>query len=86
MLVGRGKVPFSQYFVEWEVKPDFEKEAISLWPGWLGQADHYKLEEVTEGEWALPKRGGKNRCFDTTIQNGMKCRAATKSPTTPRLR
>jgi len=43
---------FSRYFDGWEVRPDFEKEAISLWPNWLGEANLHKLDEVTENEWA----------------------------------
>lgn len=46
------KAMFSQYFDDWEVKPEFEKEAISLWSNWLGEANLYKLDEVTENEWA----------------------------------
>ena len=43
---------FSHYFYDWDVKPEFEKEAISLWPNWLGEANLHKLDEVTEKEWA----------------------------------
>jgi hypothetical protein len=44
---------FSRYFDGWEVKPPHcEKEAISLWPNWLGEANLHKLDEVTENEWA----------------------------------
>jgi hypothetical protein len=43
---------YSEYFEEWEVKPEYSKEFISLWKGWLGKASYHKLDEVTEGEWA----------------------------------
>lgn len=43
---------FSDYFEDWEVKPEYSKEFISLWKGWLGQDNCHKLDEVTEGEWA----------------------------------
>ncbi len=42
---------YHQYFEEWEVKPIFKKEFISLWDGWLGKDDYHKLDEVTESEW-----------------------------------
>ena len=41
----------SEYFDDWEVKDDFSQEFISLWEGWLGRDDFYKLDEVTELEW-----------------------------------
>ena len=40
---------FEYYF---EIKPEFNKEFISLWPGWLGKENSYQLDEVTELEWA----------------------------------
>ena len=42
---------YHQYFEDWEVKPDFKKEFVSLWPGWLGEENLHKLDEVTENEW-----------------------------------
>jgi hypothetical protein len=42
---------YHQYFEDWEVKPDFKKEFISLWSGWLGEGNLHKLDEVTENEW-----------------------------------
>ncbi len=42
---------FSDYFDEWEVKPEYDKEFISLWSGWLEEENCYKLDEVTEKEW-----------------------------------
>ncbi|WP_334061021.1 hypothetical protein [Alteromonas sp. S005] len=41
----------SEYFDNWEVKEEFSQEFISLWDGWLGQNECYKLDEVTEYEW-----------------------------------
>ena len=41
----------SEYFDDWEVKEEFSQEFISLWEGWLGRDDFYKLDEVTELEW-----------------------------------
>ena len=41
----------SKYYEDWEVKPEFEKEFISLWPGWLGMENYHKLDKVTEEEW-----------------------------------
>ncbi|WP_028876957.1 hypothetical protein [Teredinibacter turnerae] len=43
---------FNEYFEEWEVKPEYSKEFISLWDGWLGKENYHKLDEVTESEWA----------------------------------
>jgi len=39
-----------RYFVDHEVRNDFEKEFVSLFDGWLGGQNLYKLE-VTEREW-----------------------------------
>lgn len=41
----------SSYFEEWEVKPEFEKEFISIFNGWLGKENMHKLNEVKEKEW-----------------------------------
>ena len=43
---------FSDYFEEWEVKPEYSKEFVSLWSGWLGAENYHKLDEVTEDEWS----------------------------------
>lgn len=43
---------FSDYIKDWEVKPEYSKEFVSLWKGWLGPDNCHKLDEVTEGEWA----------------------------------
>ena len=42
---------FSEYFEDWEVKPEYSKEFVSLWKGWLGKENFHKLDEVTEVEW-----------------------------------
>jgi hypothetical protein len=42
---------FNKYFEEWEVRPEFEKEFVSLWAGWLGKENYHKLGEVSEKEW-----------------------------------
>ncbi len=43
---------FSDYFEDWEVKPEYSKEFVSLWSGWLGAENYHKLDEVTENEWS----------------------------------
>lgn len=42
---------YCQYFQEWDVRPEFQKEFISLWNGWLGPENLHKLDEVKESEW-----------------------------------
>jgi len=42
---------FDTYFEGWEVKPEYQKEYVSLWSGWLGKDNIHKLDEVTELEW-----------------------------------
>jgi hypothetical protein len=43
---------FDEYFEDWEVKQDFMREYISLWPGWLGVKKLHLLDEVNESEWS----------------------------------
>lgn len=43
---------FSDYFEDWEVKPEYSKEFVSLWSGWLGAENYHKLDEVTEEQWS----------------------------------
>lgn len=43
---------FNNYFDDWEVKPQFKKEYISLWPEWLGKENFHLLDHVTEEEWS----------------------------------
>ena len=43
---------FSKYIEDWEVKPEYNKEFISLWSYWLGEKNLHKLDEVTKDEWA----------------------------------
>ncbi|CAH1533356.1 hypothetical protein THF5H11_20003 [Vibrio jasicida] len=40
------------YNNEDEIRSEFNKEFISLWRGWLGGDEYYKLDEVTESEWS----------------------------------
>ena len=40
------------YFGRYEVKRNFQKEFVSIFEGWLGEANLYKLDEVTENEWS----------------------------------
>ena len=42
---------YNEYFKDWEVRPDFEKGFVSLWPFWLGKDNLHKLDEVPETEW-----------------------------------
>ena len=43
---------YRDYFNDfWEIKPEFSKEFVSLWSGWLGEESLYKLDDVTENEW-----------------------------------
>ena len=42
---------YRDYFNDyWEIKPEFSKEFVSLWSGWLGEESLYKLDDVTENE------------------------------------
>ncbi|RXF00249.1 hypothetical protein D9981_09655 [Pseudoalteromonas phenolica O-BC30] len=41
----------SEYFDDLDVKKEFSQEFISLWSGWLGRDECYKLDEVSEAEW-----------------------------------
>ncbi|MFN3749407.1 MAG: hypothetical protein ACK4SJ_12055 [Sphingorhabdus sp.] len=43
---------FDNYFEDYEVKPGFNKEYISLWSGWLGKDRYHLLDKVTEEEWS----------------------------------
>ncbi len=42
---------YDKYFQDSRVRPEFEKEFISLWDGWLGTENLHKLDEVEESEW-----------------------------------
>lgn len=42
---------FSTYFEGWEVKPEYKKEFVSLWSGWLGKENIHKIDDVAEAEW-----------------------------------
>jgi len=45
------KVVYSKYFNDWEIKPDFNKEFICIFDGWLGEENLHKLDDVTEEQW-----------------------------------
>jgi hypothetical protein len=42
---------YHHFFDHGEVRPDFTKEYISLWSGWLGKDRLHLLDEVREEEW-----------------------------------
>lgn len=42
---------YQEYFNDYDVNESFTKEFISLWSGWLGKDNLYKLDKVTESEW-----------------------------------
>jgi len=46
------EIMFREYFEEWKVRPEYSKEFVSLWKGWLGKENYHKLDEVTETEWS----------------------------------
>lgn len=50
-LGASSKTMYHKYFQDSEVKSEFKKEYISLWSGWLGENNQYKLDSVTEHEW-----------------------------------
>ncbi|RTY85911.1 hypothetical protein [Flavobacterium sp. GT3R68] len=52
------------YFNDYEIRPEFKKEFVSLWKGWLGKENYYKLDQVTESEWER---------FNSLIRNISKC-------------
>ncbi len=43
---------FDAYFEDCEVRREFRKEYISLWPEWLGEDRLHLLDEVGEEEWS----------------------------------
>jgi len=43
---------FDKYFDDWEVKPQFKREYVSLWPSWLGKENIHMLDQVTKEEWS----------------------------------
>ena len=47
-----GEAIYGVFFDHGEVRPEFRKEYISLWPGWLGQERLHLLDEVGEEKWA----------------------------------
>jgi hypothetical protein len=46
-----GDAVYEHFFEHGEVRPDFSKEYISLWSGWLGKERLHLLDEVTEDKW-----------------------------------
>ncbi len=42
---------YSKYFEDWEVRPEYKKEFVSLWSGWLGKESLHKLDDVTKEDW-----------------------------------
>ncbi|KKC27232.1 MULTISPECIES: hypothetical protein [unclassified Sphingomonas] len=46
-----GDAVYEHFFEHGEVRPDYRKEYISLWSGWLGKERLHLLDEVTEDEW-----------------------------------
>ena len=59
---------FSTYFEEWEVKPEYKKEFVSLWSNWLGKENIHRLDEVTEDDWAHFNKWIKHLAQDFTIE------------------
>ena len=43
---------YSDYFNDWDIKPNFKQEFICIFDGWLGEEKFYKLDMVTEKEWS----------------------------------
>ncbi|MBW8522042.1 hypothetical protein K0U91_06100 [Chryseobacterium chendengshani] len=43
---------FEKYFKDDEIKNEYKKKFISLWPGWLGKENDHLLDEVTEADWS----------------------------------
>jgi hypothetical protein len=41
-----------EYFDSFTVKNIYKKEFISIFDGWLGEENLYKIDEVTENEWS----------------------------------
>ncbi len=42
---------YEEYCVDYAFRPEFKPEFVSLWSGWLGMENLYKLDEVTLDEW-----------------------------------
>ena len=48
-----GHAMYDDYFTsDGEVRPEFRKEFVSIFSGWLGTANLHKLDEVTEEQWS----------------------------------
>jgi hypothetical protein len=59
---------FSTYFEEWDVRQEYKKELVSLWPNWLGEDNLHKLDEVTKDEWARFNKWITHLAQDFTIE------------------
>ncbi len=46
-----GKAIYDVFFENGEVRPNFRKEYISLWSGWLGKERLHLLDDVSKEEW-----------------------------------
>lgn len=42
---------YDRYFQDEEIRPEFEKEFVSIFDGWLGEKNYHRLDEVTDPEW-----------------------------------
>jgi len=42
---------YNEYFNDFDVREEFNKEFICIFDGWLGKENYHKLDEVTEKEW-----------------------------------
>ena len=42
---------YSEYSKGWELRPELDKEFISLFDGWLGEDNLHKLDGVTGSDW-----------------------------------
>lgn len=51
-----GKAIYDVFFKDGGVRPDFRKEYISLWSGWLGKERLHLLDQVNEGDWSTFNR------------------------------
>ena len=43
---------FNEFFEDDDVREDFSREYVSLWPGWLGEGRLHLLDEVSEKDWS----------------------------------
>ena len=43
---------YNHYMKDWDIRPEFKKEYVSIFEGWLGKENLHKLDEVSEKEWS----------------------------------